>query len=84
MTRAGLRGGGAFAQLRARTGEPPAEASLADRTLRYGIIGTGMTGCEHVQSLALLPGVEIAAITDPHEPSRGRARSALAGRAVEE
>jgi predicted dehydrogenase len=52
--------------------------------LRYGIIGTGMMGCEHIRNLALLPGVEVAAIADPHAPSRAWARAALAGRAVEE
>ncbi len=53
-------------------------------TLRYGIIGTGMMGCEHIRNLALLPGVEVTAIADPNERSRGWARLALAGRAVQE
>lgn len=57
---------------------------MAGEALRYGVIGTGMMGCEHIRSLALLPGVEVTAIADPHETSRGWARSALAGRAVEE
>ncbi len=52
--------------------------------LRYGIIGTGMMGCEHIRNLALLPGVEVTAIADPNERSRGWARLALAGRPVEE
>ena len=52
--------------------------------IRYGIIGTGMMGCEHIRNLALLPGVEVTAIADPNERSRGWARLALAGRAVEE
>jgi predicted dehydrogenase len=53
-------------------------------TIRYGIIGTGMMGCEHIRNLALLPGVEVTAIADPDERSRGWARLALAGRAVDE
>lgn len=52
--------------------------------LRYGIIGTGMMGCEHIRNLALLPGVEVTAIADPDERSRGWARLALAGRPVEQ
>lgn len=55
-----------------------------DETIRYGIIGTGMMGCEHIRNLALLPGVEVTAIADPNERSRGWARLALAGRSVEE
>jgi predicted dehydrogenase len=52
-------------------------------TLRYGILGTGMMGCEHIRNLALVPGVEVAAIADPEPASRAWARHAL-GRAVEE
>jgi hypothetical protein len=43
-----------------------------------------MMGCEHIRNLALLPGVEVTAIADPHARSRGWARLALGGRAVEE
>ena len=53
-------------------------------TLRIGIIGTGMMGCEHIRNLLLLPGVAVTAIADPNETSRGWARAALAGRTVEE
>lgn len=38
--------------------------------IRYGIIGTGMMGCEHLRNLAMLPGAVVTAIADPHEPSR--------------
>jgi predicted dehydrogenase len=55
-----------------------------DAPLRYGIIGTGMMGCEHMRNLALLPGVEVAAIADPHAPSRAWARAAAGSRALEE
>ena len=34
---------------------------------RYGLIGTGMMGHEHIRNLQLLGGVEIAALSDPHE-----------------
>ena len=37
--------------------------------IRYGIIGTGMMGCEHIRNIRLLPDVEITAIADPVETS---------------
>ena len=37
--------------------------------LRYGVIGTGMMGCEHIANLAHLPGARVAALADPHPPS---------------
>ncbi len=49
--------------------------------LRYGIVGTGLMGCEHIRNLALVDGVEVAAIADPHEPSHAAALRAL-GREV--
>ena len=33
--------------------------------IRYGLIGTGMMGYEHINNLKLMPGAEIAGITDP-------------------
>jgi len=39
-------------------------------TLRYGIIGTGMMGCEHIRNLAAIAGVDIVAIADPNEEPR--------------
>ena len=33
--------------------------------MRYGIIGTGMMGQEHMRNIALLPNAEIAALADP-------------------
>lgn len=44
--------------------------------LRYGIIGSGMMGIEHLLNLAHVPGAEVTAIADPHEGSRDWARSA--------
>ncbi|MFK7744622.1 MAG: Gfo/Idh/MocA family protein [Roseobacter sp.] len=35
------------------------------QTIRYGIIGCGMMGHEHLQNIALLEGTEIAAIYEP-------------------
>jgi predicted dehydrogenase len=38
--------------------------------IRYGIIGCGSMGREHILNLHALDGVEVAAIADPHAPSR--------------
>jgi myo-inositol 2-dehydrogenase / D-chiro-inositol 1-dehydrogenase len=39
-------------------------------TLRFGVIGTGMMGCEHLRNLKALPDAEIVAVADPDEESR--------------
>ncbi len=41
-----------------------------DSPLRYGVIGTGMMGIEHLLNLRLVPGAEVVAYADPHPPSR--------------
>ncbi|MGL6043191.1 MAG: Gfo/Idh/MocA family protein [Sandaracinobacteroides sp.] len=53
-------------------------------TIRYGLVGTGMMGVEHIQNLLITPGAELVAIADPVEASRGWARHALGGRDVRE
>lgn len=50
---------------------------MGDNILRYGIIGTGMMGCEHIRNLALLPGVEVTAIADSDAQSRTWGRAAV-------
>ncbi len=53
---------------------------MADsRTIRFGVIGTGMMGCEHIRNLGLVPGVKVTAIADPDERSRGWGRLAAGG-----
>ena len=37
--------------------------------LRYGVIGTGMMGREHVANIRHLPGARVTALADPHQPS---------------
>ena len=37
--------------------------------IRYGVIGTGMMGREHIANLHHLPGAEVTALADPHSPS---------------
>ncbi len=39
-------------------------------TLRYGLIGSGMMGQEHIRNLNLLEGCEVTAVTDPDEGMR--------------
>ena len=39
-------------------------------TLRYGLIGSGMMGQEHIRNLNLLDGCEVTAIADPDEGMR--------------
>lgn len=46
-------------------------------TLRYGLVGTGMMGGEHIRNVAITPGAEIVAIADPVETSLGWAKDAL-------
>ncbi len=51
---------------------------MATDDLRYGIIGTGMMGLEHIWNLQHVPGAVVAAIADPQEGSRALVRD-LAG-----
>jgi predicted dehydrogenase len=51
-------------------------------TVRYGIIGTGMMGCEHILNVNLIPDAKVVAVADPNETSRGWGRS-FAGESVE-
>lgn len=48
---------------------------MAD-ALRYGIIGSGMMGVEHLLNIAHVAGAAVTAIADPHEGSRDWARLA--------
>lgn len=41
----------------------------APRTIRYGIIGAGHMAREHVRNLALIPGSEVTALSDPNTES---------------
>jgi myo-inositol 2-dehydrogenase/D-chiro-inositol 1-dehydrogenase len=49
---------------------------MGDR-IRYGIIGTGMMGIEHMLNIRLLDGAEVVAYADPHPTSRQWARDTL-------
>lgn len=45
--------------------------------IRYGLVGTGMMGVEHIMNLAITPGATVTALYDPVGTSLDWARSAL-------
>ena len=47
--------------------------------IRYGFIGTGMMGCEHIRNVVALPGAVAVAGCDPHGPSLQDAVQAAGG-----
>jgi predicted dehydrogenase len=49
--------------------------------VRYGLVGAGMMGVEHINNLAVTPGAIVTALADPVERSLGWARKALGDRA---
>lgn len=51
------------------------------QTVRYGLVGTGMMGVEHIQNLAITPGAVVTALADPVESSLGWAKAALGDKA---
>lgn len=50
--------------------------------LRYGIIGCGMMGQEHLRNIALLPGATVAAIYEPDPSMRAAAAALVPGAAM--
>jgi myo-inositol 2-dehydrogenase/D-chiro-inositol 1-dehydrogenase len=51
--------------------------------IRYGIIGCGSMGREHVENLKALDGAVVTALADPHPASRDGATALLTGAAVQ-
>ena len=49
--------------------------------MRYGLIGSGMMGQEHIRNLNLLNGCEVTAIADPNEGMRGQSIETAGGTA---
>lgn len=49
------------------------------KTVRYGIIGCGMMGQEHLRNIDLLPQAEVVAIFEPDAEMRGRAAALAPG-----
>jgi predicted dehydrogenase len=54
---------------------------LLSDSVRYGLVGTGMMGVEHLQNLALTTGAIVTALADPVAESIDMARAALGERA---
>lgn len=52
------------------------------KTIRYGIIGCGMMGQEHLRNIALLPEAEVAAIFEPDPAMRAAAATLAPGAAM--
>ena len=48
---------------------------MTESELRYGVIGTGMMGCEHIANILHLPGARVTALADPHPASLDAAAS---------
>jgi predicted dehydrogenase len=47
---------------------------MMDQPVRYGIIGSGMMGTEHMRNIAAVDGASVVAYADTHEQSRGFGR----------
>lgn len=50
---------------------------MSEQVVRYGVLGTGMMGREHLRNLALVPGSVVTAIADPHPASREAAAASV-------
>jgi myo-inositol 2-dehydrogenase / D-chiro-inositol 1-dehydrogenase len=53
---------------------------LSER-IRYGLVGAGMMGVEHINNLAITPGAVVTALADPVSTSLGWCRAALGDKA---
>ncbi len=53
-------------------------AAVGDRPMRFGVVGTGMMGIEHIANVIALDGAEVAAFCDNWEPSLTAAQHELA------
>lgn len=51
-------------------------------TIRYGLIGSGMMGQEHIRNLNIIDGCEVVAVADPDEGMRKLSVSTSQGRAT--
>ena len=51
--------------------------------VRYGLVGTGMMGVEHITNLAITPGAVVTALADPAAGSLGWAKDALGDKAAQ-
>ena len=52
-------------------------ADVSNSVLRYGLVGAGTMGQEHIRYVELIEGSEIVAVADPHAESLAKARKLL-------
>ena len=45
----------------------------SSQQIRYGIVGVGMMGQEHLRNIAALPDASVVAVADPHAESLAQA-----------
>ena len=57
------------------TSPPQAANGTPLNKQRYGMVGCGMMGQEHLRNMALLPGIEVAAIFEPDAGMRARSQA---------
>ena len=51
-------------------------SGVPSETVRYGVIGTGMMGIEHIENVNAIEGARVTAISDPDPGSRWRGQKA--------
>ena len=61
------------------TSPPQAANGTPLNKQRYGMVGCGMMGQEHLRNMALLPGIEVAAIFEPDAGMRARSQALAPG-----
>ena len=52
-------------------------SQASDTSIRYGVVGVGMMGVEHLQNILALDDCVVTAVADPHPPSLDSAQQAV-------
>ncbi|MDG2438040.1 MAG: Gfo/Idh/MocA family oxidoreductase [Ilumatobacter sp.] len=52
-------------------------SQASDTSIRYGVVGVGMMGVEHIQNILALDDCVVTAVADPHPPSLDSAQQAV-------
>ncbi|MEM7275042.1 MAG: Gfo/Idh/MocA family oxidoreductase [Actinomycetota bacterium] len=60
------------------TPQEPPHAGGSNGPIRYGMIGTGMMGTEHIHNINAIDGADVVSISDPHPDSLDTGRTAVA------
>ncbi|MEO1055914.1 MAG: Gfo/Idh/MocA family oxidoreductase [Actinomycetota bacterium] len=66
------------------TSATTSSAVPTDSIVRYGVVGTGMMGVEHIENILALDGATVTAVADPHPDSKVAAQRAVAESASSE